>query len=91
MKSIKNEIVNISAWMMTLVLFLLLTTSCQSFPGEGMNVAYPQRPVNPTLQFQDVGANCINDKELRRLGAFYIDSKAYFDATEAIIDAVNGK
>ena len=83
--------IRLSAWMTTLVLFLLLTTSCQSFPGEGINVAYPLRPANPTLQFKDVGANCINDKELRRLGAFYIDSKAYFEATEAIIDAVNGK
>jgi len=77
--------------MMTLVLFLLLTTSCQSFPGAGINIAYPPRPGNPALQFKDVGANCINDAELRSLGIFYIDSKAYFDATEAIIDAVNGK
>ena len=77
--------------MMTLVLFLLLTTSCQSIPSEGMNLAYPQRPDNPELRFTDVGDNCINNKELTRLGKFYIDSKAYFDETEAIIDAVNGK
>ena len=77
--------------MMTLVLFLLLTTSCQSFPGEGINVAYPFRPVDPELSFEDVGGHCIDEAELRSLGTFYIDSKAYFDATEAIIDAVNGK
>jgi len=77
--------------MMTLVLFLLLTTSCQSFPGEGINIAYPLRPLDPELSFEDVGGHCIDEKELRSLGKFYIDSKAYFDATEAIIDAVNGK
>jgi hypothetical protein len=49
------------------------------------------RPVDPELSFEDVGGHCIDDGELRRLGIFYIDSKAYFDATEAILDAVNGK
>ena len=77
--------------MITLALFLALTTSCQSIPSEGMNLAYPERPANPNLFFQDSGGHCIDDAELRRLGIFYIDSKAYFDKTEAIIDAVNGK
>jgi len=87
----KNATIRLSAWMMTLVLCLLLTTSCQSFPGEGINVAYPLRPVDPELSFEDVGGHCIDEAELRRLGVFYIDSKAYFDVTEAILDAVNGK
>jgi len=46
---------------------------------------------NPVLLFKDKGKHCISDKELRRLGTFYIDSGAYFEKTEAIIDAVNGK
>ena len=91
MQYAKNEMIRLSAWMMTLVLFLLLTTSCQSFPGEGINIAYPLRPVEPELSFEDSGGHCIDEAELRRLGVFYIDSKAYFDKTEAIIDAVNGK
>ena len=91
MQYAKNEMIRLSAWMTTLVLFLLLTTSCQSFPGEGINVAYPLRPVEPELSFEDFGGHYIDDAELRSLGIFYIDSKAYFDATEAIIDAVNGK
>ena len=91
MQYAKNEMIRLSAWMMTLVLFLLLTTSCQSFPGEGINVAYPLRPLEPELSFEDFGGHCIDETELRSLGTFYIDSKAYFDATEAIIDAVNGK
>jgi hypothetical protein len=49
------------------------------------------RPVDPELSFEDVGGHCIDEEELRRLGIFYIDSKAYFDVTEAILDAVNGK
>jgi len=91
MKSIKNETIKLSAWMITLVLFLLLTSSCQSFPGAGINIAYPFRPVDPDLSFEDFGGHCIDEVELRSLGIFYIDSKAYFDKTEAIIDAVNGK
>ena len=91
MRSIRSVTLIASAWMITLALFLALTTSCQSIPSEGMNLAYPERPANPDLSFKDVGDNCINDKALRRLGTFYIDSKAYFDKTEAIIDAVNGK
>jgi hypothetical protein len=56
-----------------------------------MNIAYPLRPATPKLEFKNVGANCINDSELKRLGGFYIDAMSYFDETEAIIDAVNGK
>ena len=91
MQYAKNEMIRLSAWMMPLVLFLLLTTSWQSFPGEGINVAYPLRPLEPELSFEDFGGHCIDETELRSLGTFYIDSKAYFEATEAIIDAVNGK
>ena len=80
-----------NAWMMTLVLFSILTTSCQSIPSEGMNIAYPLRPETPQLEFKNAGAHCINEKELKRLGGFYIDAMSYFDETEAIIDAVNGK
>ena len=56
-----------------------------------MNIAYPLRPETPKLEFKNAGANCINEKELRQLGSFYIDAMSYFDETEAIIDAVNGK
>ena len=77
--------------MITLALFLALTTSCQSIPNEGMSLAYPDRPNNPTLEFVDEGDNCISDKELTGLGKFYIESKTYFNKTEAIIDVVNGK
>ena len=77
--------------MMTLVLFLTLTTSCQSLPGGSLNIAYPERPDNPSLSFGDSGEHCLDDFEVTNLGIFYIDSKAYFDETEAIIDAVNGK
>ena len=80
-----------SAWMITLVLFLALTTSCQSLPGGSLNIAYPERPENPKLSFEDSGGHCLDDFELKSLGIFYIDTKAYFDETEAIIDAVNGK
>lgn len=44
-----------SAWMMTLALFLTLTTSCQSLPGGSLNIAYPERPENPSLSFEDTG------------------------------------
>lgn len=56
-----------------------------------MNIAYPFRPETPQLEFKDSGGHCINDSELRQLGSFYIDAMSYFDETEAIIDAVNGK
>jgi len=82
---------NTSAWTMILVLFLPLTISCQSIPSTGMNIAYPSRPETPQLEFKNAGAHCINDSELRQLGSFYIDAMSYFDETEAIIDAVNGK
>ena len=92
MKYIKNAMLNTSAWMMTLVLFLLLTSSaCQSLPGGSLNIPYPERPVNPGLEFKNDGDHCVTDKEFRRLAAFYIDAKSYFDETELIIDAVNGK
>ena len=77
--------------MTTLALFLILTTSCQSLPGGSLNIAYPERPENPSLSFENTGGHCLDDFELKSLGIFYIDSKAYFDETEAIIDAVNGK
>ena len=80
-----------SAWMITLALFLLLTTSCQSLPGGSFNLAYPQQPATPDLRFTDTGDHCINSKELTDLGKFYIDSKSYFKETEAMIDAINGK
>ena len=54
-------------------------------------VAYPLRPQTPQLEFKNAGDHCINDSELRQLGSFYIDAMSYFDETEAIIDAVNGK
>jgi len=96
MQYTKNATINLGSWMITLGLFLILlltltTTSCQSLPSEGINIAYPIRPANPVLLFKDKGKHCISDKELRRLGTFYIDSGAYFEKTEAIIDAVNGK
>ena len=77
--------------MMTLALLLALTTSCQSLPGGSLNIAYPERPENPKLSFEDTGGHCLDNFEVTTLGIFYIDSKAYFDETEAIIDAVNGK
>ena len=80
-----------NAWMIIPALFFILTTSCQSIPSEGMNIAYPLRPETPKLEFKNAGANCINEKELRQLGSFYIDAMSYFDEPEAIIDEVNGK
>jgi hypothetical protein len=56
-----------------------------------MNIAYPDRPEVPALFFDNEGDHCLNNKELTALGKYYIDSKAYFKETEALLDAVNGK
>ena len=77
---------------MTLVLcLLLLTISCHSLPGGSLNIAYPDRPEVPALFFDNEGDHCLNNEELTALGKYYIDSKAYYKETEALLDAVNGK